>query len=88
METFETEVKFYLSDIKTIRQRISDLKAQSHGRFFEKNLRFEDAHKTLKTKKFLLRLRRDNLSTLVFKSPLAECDHEVKKNEGVGSESQ
>jgi adenylate cyclase, class 2 len=79
MEKLETEVKFYLSDIKLIRQRISDLGAQSRGRFFEKNLRFEDTHKTLITKNFLLRLRRDSLTTLTFKSPLAECDHEFKK---------
>jgi len=79
MEKLETEVKFYLSDIQSIRKCISDLGARSHGRLFERNLRFEDKQKTLKNKKLLLRLRRDNTTTLTIKSPLAEGDKQFKK---------
>ena len=79
MEKLETEVKFYLSDIQSIRKCILDLGARSRGRFFERNLRFEDKQKTLMDKKFLLRLRRDKTTTLTIKSPLAECDNEFKK---------
>ena len=53
MEKLETEVKFYLGDIQLIRKCISDLGARSRGRFFEKNLKFEDKQKTLKTDKNL-----------------------------------
>jgi adenylate cyclase class 2 len=79
MEKLETEVKFYLSDIQSIRKCISDLGARSRGRFFERNLRFEDKQKSLKNKKLLLRLRRDNTTTLTIKSPLAEGDKQFKK---------
>ncbi|MBT8372327.1 MAG: adenylate cyclase, partial [Deltaproteobacteria bacterium] len=60
MKKMETEVKFYLDDVPSVRERICQLGAVSQGRFFERNLRFEDAHKTLKAKKSLLRLRQDN----------------------------
>ena len=79
MEKLETEVKFYLSDIQSIRKCISDLGARSRGRFFERNLRFEDKQKSLKNKKLLLRLRRDKTTTLTIKSPLAEGDKQFKK---------
>jgi len=46
MEKLEFEVKFFLSDIQSLRQDILDLGARSKGRFFEKNLRFEDANQT------------------------------------------
>ena len=69
MEKLETEVKFHLSDLQSMHGRICKLGARSQGRFFEKNLRFEDADNTLRHKKSLLRLRRDNKTTLTFKSP-------------------
>ena len=47
MQNLEIEVKFFLHDLKSIRQRIIDLNAQSHGRFFETNLRFEDPWNSL-----------------------------------------
>lgn len=78
MEQLETEVKFYLTDRHSIRQCILDLGAQSRGRFFESNVRFEDAHKTLRQKKSLLRLRRDQKTTLTFKSTPAEENNQYK----------
>jgi adenylate cyclase class 2 len=79
MEKLEIEVKFYLGDIKFVRKRITDLGARSNGRFFERNLRFEDNQRTLKINHFLLRLRQDRVTTLTFKSPWAESDHDFKK---------
>jgi len=78
MEKLEFEVKFFLSDILSLRQDILDLGARSQGRFFEKNLRFEDANKTLQGKKCLLRLRQDHKTTLTFKSPPPEISNQFK----------
>jgi len=78
MEKLEFEVKFFLSDIQSLRQDILDLGARSQGRYFEKNLRFEDANKTLKGKKCLLRLRHDHKTTLTFKSPPQESSNQFK----------
>ena len=68
MEHLEIEVKFYLSDMDAIRDRILELGAVSMGRVFETNLRFDDADNRLIEKKSLLRLRRDKKTTLTFKS--------------------
>jgi hypothetical protein len=37
MEMLEFEVKFYLTNIRPMRQTIIDLGARSQGRFFERN---------------------------------------------------
>ena len=79
MEKFETEVKFYLSDIQSLHKRVSDLGARSRGRFFERNLRYEDRQKTFKKNKILLRLRRDDKNTLTVKSPASERGSQFKK---------
>lgn len=78
MEQLETEIKFYLSDIQSMRQRILELGAVSCGRFFEGNVRFEDADKTLQPKKRLLRLRRDRKVTLTFKQAPPEINSQFK----------
>jgi len=68
MEHLEIEVKFYLSDMDAIRDRILEIGAVSMGRIFETNLRFDDADNRLIEKKSLLRLRRDSKTILTFKS--------------------
>ena len=68
MENLETEIKFFLADLSSIRQRIIDLGAHSRGRSFESNIRFEDEHRTLKKQKSLLRLRQDRKARLTYKS--------------------
>ncbi|MBW2192187.1 MAG: class IV adenylate cyclase [Deltaproteobacteria bacterium] len=78
MEKIEIEVKFYLSDPVTIRNRIIDLCAQSMGRVFETNIRFEDAGKTLIQNRSLLRLRWDTRATLTFKSEPSVKDNQFK----------
>lgn len=78
MKQLETEIKFYLPALPPIRQRIIDLGAESRGRFFENNVRFEDALLTLKKKKSLLRLRRDRKVKLTYKSTPPDPDHQFK----------
>jgi adenylate cyclase class 2 len=64
----ETEVKFFLTDIRSLRNRIIELGADCKGRVFETNIRFEDKDKNLYQNKALLRLRKDRKTTLTFKS--------------------
>ncbi len=78
MEKLEVEVKFFLPDVQSMRQNIIDLGARSKGRFFERNLRFDDGNNTLKDKKCLLRLRQDQITTLTFKSTPPEDSHQFK----------
>lgn len=78
MNQLETEIKFYLTEPATMRQRILDLGAESRGRYFESNVRFEDARLTLKEKKSLLRLRRDQAIKLTYKSTPLEADDQFK----------
>ncbi len=68
MEHIETEIKFFLKDVSSIRNRIIKLGAGSVGRVFETNIVFEDKNKSLIQKNSLLRLRQDTKTTLTFKS--------------------
>ena len=68
MDHLEIEVKFYLSDMDYIRDRIVELGAVSMGRVLETNIRFDDADNRLIQKKSLLRLRQDTKTSLTFKS--------------------
>ena len=79
MEQLEIEVKFYLSDVERIQRRILALGAESKGRVFENNVRYEDENNTLIRKKSLLRLRRDAKTILTFKSspPIAGTEFKV-----------
>jgi adenylate cyclase class 2 len=78
MEHLEIEVKFYLSDMDSIRDRILELGAVSRGRVFETNLRFDDADNRLLQKKSLLRLRQDTKTILTFKSEPPFKDDQFK----------
>jgi adenylate cyclase class 2 len=78
MEHLEIEVKFYLSDMDAIRDRIFELGAASGGRVFETNIRFDDADNHLLQKKSLLRLRRDTKTILTFKSEPSFKDTQFK----------
>ena len=68
MDHLETEVKFYLSDMNFIRNRIIGLGADNKGRVFETNIRFDDDNKNLLRNHSLLRLRNHSKTTLTFKS--------------------
>lgn len=68
MENIEIEVKFYLKDIEGMRRNLLELGVESKGRVFETNIRYEDNQLSLIQKKTLLRLRKDEKTTLTFKS--------------------
>ena len=78
MKQLETEIKFYLIDLPSMRQRIVELGAESQGRFFENNVRFENPRQNLKIKKSLLRLRRDQKTRLTYKSTPPEENNQFK----------
>ena len=79
MEQLEIEVKFYLPNIERMQRRVLALGAESEGRVFENNVRYEDENNTLIRKKSLLRLRRDAKTILTFKSspPVASTEFKV-----------
>jgi adenylate cyclase class 2 len=78
MSILETEVKFFIDDVTRIRRAIIGLGAESEGRWFETNLRFEDQQKSLRRRKALLRLRQARKTTLTFKSSPPQTDRQVK----------
>jgi adenylate cyclase class 2 len=78
MEYIETEVKFHLTDVEPVRNTIIKLGADSKGRVFETNLRYENKNNDLIKSKSLLRLRKDTKTTLTFKSGLESEDNEFK----------
>ncbi|MBW2662868.1 MAG: class IV adenylate cyclase [Deltaproteobacteria bacterium] len=78
MENLEIEVKFYLSDMDRIRDRIIEIGAVSRGRVFETNIRFDDSDNSLIQKKSLLRLRQDTKTILTFKSEPPVKDDQFK----------
>ena len=68
MKNLEVEVKFYLADIKSVRNSLIELGADRMKRVFETNVLFEDINKSLIKKRSLLRLRKDTKTKLTFKS--------------------
>jgi adenylate cyclase class 2 len=53
----EIEVKFLVADHAALRQRLADMGAHCVGRWFEANIVFDDAQRSLKAASTLLRLR-------------------------------
>ena len=78
MEKREVEVKFFLNDIDDMRRRIEKLGAESMGRVFETNIRYEDDAHSLIKKHSLLRLRQDRKTLLTFKSKQSSADRDFK----------
>ena len=74
----EHEAKFILTDSQEVRSKIIALGGHSNGRFFESNVRYEDAKETLIQKESLLRLRQDRKAWLTYKSPPTKANIEVK----------
>ncbi|MBN1841221.1 MAG: class IV adenylate cyclase [Deltaproteobacteria bacterium] len=74
----EIEVKFYLHDVNSVRERVLSMGAAFSGRFFETNICFEDAAKSFKNQDILLRLRKDDKARLTFKSPPDHPDRDFK----------
>jgi adenylate cyclase class 2 len=68
MSSLEIEVKFFLTDIDTVRDRIRALNPEYLGAAEETNIRYETEDCGLLQKKSLLRLRRADRVTLTYKS--------------------
>ena len=79
MQNLEIEVKFYLTDIEGMRNKILKLGAKSKGRLFETNILYEDKNNSLIKKKSLLRLRQDEKTTFTLKSspPVKSKDYKI-----------
>ncbi len=66
----ETEVKFYVRELKTIEARLQDLGALLiQPRTFEKNIRFDVSERSLSKANRVLRLRMDDKARLTYKGP-------------------
>ena len=78
MEKREVEVKFFIVDIDGLQHRLAELGAESRGRVFENNIRYEDDSRSLIKNESLLRLRQDKKATLTFKSTAAADSREFK----------
>ncbi|MBU0994716.1 MAG: class IV adenylate cyclase [Proteobacteria bacterium] len=80
MDHLEIEVKFYMTDLDHIRNKLRDIGAhQTCGRTFEVNYRYDDKDQTLLKNRSILRLRKDRDTILTLKSrPLGQKDKDFK----------
>ena len=66
----ELEIKLYISNLPAIEQRLKELGAsQTKPRLHEFNLRFDNQDGELTNTAQILRLRRDNVARITYKSP-------------------
>ncbi len=71
----ETEVKFFVRDLKKIELRLLELKAQLiQPRVHEVNLRFDNPNGDLRKNLKVLRLRKDTEAKFTFKGPSEETE--------------
>ncbi|MCG6910945.1 MAG: class IV adenylate cyclase [Deltaproteobacteria bacterium] len=78
MGTLEIEVKFFLPHPEISRKLLARNGAESRGRFFEHNICFENAAGDLRRNESLLRLRKDDITTLTYKAKPAFTDNDFK----------
>lgn len=79
MEHLEIELKFFISRLDRLRDRLAACGAVCiAARAFEHNVRYETADDRLRQARCLLRLRKDRQVTLTFKSPPPETDARFK----------
>lgn len=78
MDHLEIEVKFYITQINTIRDKIINTGSITCERLFETNVIFEDKGKNLVKNKSLLRLRQDTKTLLTFKTKPDVNDNNFK----------
>ncbi len=74
MKSLEIEIKFYIADIDSIREKIRSVGAECQSRGFETNIRFDDETMRLTREKKLLRLRQDSRCRLTVKTPSDDSD--------------
>ena len=71
----ETEVKFLLPNLPTLRERLLDAGAQLHtARIYERNVRFDTPDQSLLAQDSLLRLRQDTAVRLTLKTPPTQAN--------------
>ena len=74
----EIVVKFFLTDLASIRRKVAALGAEFTPKVFESNVRYEDQAHQLKSRGMLLRLRKDNRVRLTVKTPPSRANSDVK----------
>lgn len=75
MNGHETEVKFFVNDLKRVELRLRELKAQLiQPRVHEINLRFDNTSGDLRRELKVLRLRKDTEAKFTFKGPGEEYE--------------
>lgn len=66
----ETEVKLYVPDLTAVQARLAQLNARlAAARIYERNVRYEDADRTLTPAGIVVRLRQDTRVRLTYKAP-------------------
>ena len=76
MKNVEVEVKYRRDAREPVRNKLIEMGAQSAGRHFEANLRYDNAEGRLTQARCLLRLRKDEKVRLTHKSPHADSGKE------------
>ena len=74
MTPLEIEIKFYITDLDGLRNKIRSAGAEWKGGGFESNIRFDDQSMRLTRERKLLRLRQDSGCRLTVKTPAEDCD--------------
>lgn len=68
----EVEVKFHIDDLKVIEAKLQSIGATlTKERVYERNIRYENADKTLTAQGIVVRLRQDTTTRLTYKEPPA-----------------
>lgn len=66
----ETEVKFSVPELNAVAARLAEAGAElAVPRVYERNIRYENAQKTLKAQGIVVRLRQDQRARLTYKEP-------------------
>lgn len=69
----EVEVKFYAYDLDIVASQLQKIGAQpTVPRVYERNVRYENAEKTLSKRGIVIRMRQDNRVRLTYKEPAAQ----------------
>ena len=69
--SLEVELKFTGADLDRVRARLAELGGRTNGPVFESNVVYDDAGRTLRAGRILLRLRRDRRGLITLKLPPA-----------------
>jgi len=76
----ETEAKFLVSDLESIRKQLEECGAVLvHPRTYERNIRYENANGTFTDNGVVLRLRQDNRVRLTYKEPVSQTEKGISQ---------